>query len=147
MKELIFILICLSFLQSSLVDLDLVAAFLIVRSFTSNKQSNMYLAFGFGLLIASLTGGILGQSSLVYLIFVLIAQFIKVLPVHTNWLTIVPLSLGLFLLQQIFIYLIYGVSIEPKTVLIHSFLVLAIYVLLKFWDERFVAKEQLKIKR
>lgn len=134
-------------MQSSLVDLDLVAAFLIARSFTSYGESNMYLAFGFGLLTSLLTGGILGQSSLVYLVFVLITQFIKVLPVHANWLTILPLSLGLFFLQQIFIYLIYQVSIDLKTVLIHSLLVLPIYVLLKFWEERFVAKEELKIKR
>lgn len=147
MKTLIFSLICLSFLQSSLVDLDLVAAFLIARSFASYGQSNMYLAFGFGLLISLLTGGILGQSSLVYLIFVLITQLIKVLPIHANWLTILPLSLGLFFLQQIFINLAYQVSIDLKTVFIHSLLVLSIYVLLKFWDERFVAGKELKIKR
>lgn len=147
MKTLIIILILASFLQTTILSIDLVLLVLIFRSYIVSDRSNLYLAFFFGLLISHLSGTPLGIQSLIYLIVVQLIRIITRIPALNSILTIIPLTFIALALNSAIFAFINGVSVQiwPE-ILLESIAALPIYLLIRFWEERFVVRPEIKLK-
>ncbi len=147
MKTLIIILILISFLQSTIMPLELVLLVLICRSYIKEDRTNLYLAFAFGLLTSHLTLTPLGLNSLIFVILVQITQVLSKTRLAGNLLLIIPLIfillsakelISLFLIRQTF-------SLSP-TILLESLLAFPILFVVRLWEERFVVRKEIKLK-
>lgn len=147
MKTLIFILIIMSFLEETIIPLNLVLLILICRAYIREESENLYLGFGFGLLSSFLTLNSLGINSLIYLFLIQITQVLSRTRLARNPLLIVPISFCLLAAYEVIASLILNVSFQllPK-VLLMSFLSLPIFYIVRLWEERFVVKRDIKLK-
>ncbi len=147
MKTLIIILIIASFLQTTILPLDLVLIILICRSYIKTEKENLYLAFFTGLLISHLNLTPLGFMSILYLILIQITQILSKSRLAGNPLVIIPLSFVLLSLNQIInsYPLHQTIQIFPA-VLIESILSLPILYLIRLWEERFTVSRAIKLK-
>lgn len=146
MKTLIVILIIASFLQTTILPIDLVLLILICRAYLKSEKANLYLAFAFGLLAAHLNLGNLGLQSLIYLIIVQITQILAKSRLAGNPLVIVPLSLVLLSLNQIINSFISHQVLGFPIIIFASFLSLPVLFLVRFWEERFIVRREIKLK-
>ena len=140
MTVLLSVLLFLSFLQGALLPFDLVLIFLIVRSFISSGKENLWLAFGFGLLVSVLQGSILGFFSLIYLAAVVTAHLIRKTHLASHWIAILPLSIIFLLAEHLLVNIFLGSSLNYGFLLVETALVLPFYFALRLWEERFVVK-------
>src|SRR5258708_23188259 len=101
MKTLILVLTITSFIQSTIIPIDLVLIILICRSYIRPDKTNLYLAFGFGLFYSQLSLTPFGIQSLSYLIIVVITESLSRSRLAGNPFLIIPLSLILISLNQI----------------------------------------------
>lgn len=145
MKTLIIVLIIASFLQTTIVPVDLALLILICRSFVTNEKSNLYLAFAFGLLVSHLNLSSLGIQGLIYLGAVSVTQILSKLRLAGNPLLIVPISLVFIFLNQVFNSNILTVWVIVKIILF-SFLSLPVFYLVRLWEERFVVRKEIKLR-
>lgn len=147
MKTLIFILVIIAFIQTAVLPLDLILLILICRGYIKTEEKNLYLAFGFGILIAHLEVLPLGLVSIVYLTLVQLTQMLSKFSLAGHFLLIVPLTFVLLSLNQITTSLLIHQTPElfPK-VIIESFLSLPVLFLVKLWEERFIVKHEIKLK-
>ncbi len=147
MKTLIAVLLLLSFLQTTLIPLDLVLLVIVLRTYIKTDSSNLYLGFGFGLLIAFLGQTSLGPTPLVYLTLVQFTSLLKRTPISNYVLTVIPLCLVITIANTGINALILHQSTQfwPKVV-IESLLGLPIYMAIKVWEERFVVRKEIKLK-
>lgn len=147
MKTTIAILIVCSFIQSTILPIELVLIILICRSYLRSDKSNLLLAFGFGLLNSHLNLNLLGFQSLVYLILVAITEGLSKSRLAGNSLLIIPLSLFLISINQIILSIFIHESIQlfPK-VLLEALLSLPILYLVKLWEERFIVRKEIKLR-
>lgn len=147
MKTLIAVLILLSLLQTTLVPFDLVLIFLIVHSYISSGKENLYLGFAFGLLISYLSNLSLGTNSLLYLFLIQMTYFYKKLSLSNNIFFSLPLIIGAVSLNSFFISTILHASFNlyPK-VLQETAVAVPFYFILKFWEERFTVKQEVKLR-
>lgn len=147
MKTLIVILIIASFLQTTILPINLVLIILICRSYLKISPSNLYLAFIFGILISHLNLITLGFNSLIFIFCVQITQGLSKTRLAGNSLLIVPITfvlLSLFgILNSIFIH--QSLDLFPKA-LIESLISLPILYVLKIWEERFIVRGDIKLK-
>lgn len=142
MKILIVILIIISFVQSTILPLDLVLLILICRSYIRPEKSNLFLAFAFGLLSAHLNLTILGLSSLIYVMTISITEGLSKSRLADNSFLIVPLCLFLMIINQLILSLVGQQAIQPvPRVLVESLLSLPILYLVRFWEERFIVRD------
>ena len=146
MKALIIILIFISLLQTTILPLDLILIILICRSFIRVGRENLLLAFIFGLLISHLSLTPVGLYSILYLILVSITQTLSKSR-FSNLLTAIALGFIFLLANEIVSSILRGTSLQifPK-VLIESILSVPIFYFLKMWEERFVARGDIKLK-
>lgn len=147
MKTLIIGLIIASFLQSTILPLNLVLIILICRAYIKSERNNLYLAFAFGLLNSHLNLNTLGLQSIVYLLIVQIAEGLSRSPLAANYLTIVPISLALLSLNMTATSLItqQSFALMPQ-VLVESLFSLPILYLVRVWEERFVIRKDIKLR-
>lgn len=147
MKTLIIILILLSFLQATLIPLDLVLMVLILRAYLVTEKANLYLGFGFGFLLSILSNTILGLHSLILVILIEATHLLKKTPISDNYLVVIPLILITSIIYTAFLSLILQqqLILWPK-VAAEAILALPVFLGLKFWEERFVVKEKIKLK-
>lgn len=147
MKTLIIILILASFLQTTILPIDLVLLVLIFRSYLVSDESNLYLAFFFGLLVSHLSGTTLGVQSLVYLTLVQIVRIISSIPALNSIITIIPITFIGLTFNSAALSIINGSSIQlwPK-ILLESIAALPVYLLIRFWEERFVIRSEIKLR-
>lgn len=147
MKTLIAILILLSFLQTSIIPVNLVLIILVLRAYIRVDKSNLMLAFFFGLLVALLSHTNLGLTALIYLILVNITHLLSKSPLSKNIFSVAPI----ILVSSVILELFSSVSVNqtpifwPKT-LIDGVLSLPLYLGLKIWEERFVVRTNIKLK-
>lgn len=146
MKTLIIILIIASFLQTTILPIDLVLIILICRAYIKAERQNLYLGFIFGLLTAhlSLTG--LGLTSLIYLISIQATQALSRIRLAGNPLLMVPICLILLSFSQAVNSLISQQTLELTNAVFASFLSLPILFLLRLWEERFIVRKEIKLK-
>lgn len=136
MKTLITVLIISSFLESTILPLDLVLIILICRAFIKADKANLYLAFVFGLLLSHLTLTTLGLQSILFLIMLQITQSLSKSRLSQNALLIVPICFAAIGINQIIISTnIYG-----------GFLSLPIFYLVRFWEERFIVRKEIRLR-
>lgn len=147
MKTLIAILIIASFLQSTILPLDLVLIILICRAFIREEEENLYLTFAFGLLVSLLNGNLLGFQSIIYLLIVFLTQLISKSRLSKNSLLIIPLSFVFLTFNNMAASLFTNQSIQlfPKIIL-ETVLCLPVFYLLRVWEERFIPRKEIKLK-
>ncbi|MBI2597139.1 hypothetical protein HYW41_03220 [Candidatus Daviesbacteria bacterium] len=147
MKTLIFILIIASFIQTTILSVDLVLLILICRAYIRTDKNNLYLAFGFGILISYLDLRPVGNISIIYLILTELAQTLSKSRLAGNSLLIIPLSFVFLMINQIVNTLLSFDQLQlfPKIV-VESLLSLPILYFLRLWEERFIVRKELKLK-
>lgn len=146
MKTLIIILIIASFLQTTIIPIDLVLLILICRAYTKTDQENLYLGFAFGFLVSHLNLFGLGFQSLIYLFSIQSTQVLSKLRLAGNPLLIIPVSLAFLSLNQIAGSVINYQTWELSKVIFASFLSLPILYLVRLWEERFVVRKEIKLR-
>lgn len=146
MKTLIIILIIASFLQTTVLPIDLVLLILICRTHIRSDIRNLYLAFGFGLFTSHLYLNPLGFQSLLYLIFVQVTESLSKIRLAGNPLLIVPITFIFFFLNQFALFLIGQDSLEFMKIILASFLSLPALFLIRLWEERFIVQKEMKLK-
>jgi len=141
------ILIFVSFIQSTILPVDLVLMILICRSYIRPDKNNLYLAFVFGLIDGLLNLTTMGFQSLIYLILVALTESLSKSRLAGNPLLIVPLSLILLSVNYVSLSLLGGQSIQifPK-VIFEAFLSLPILYIVRLWEERFIVRREIKLK-
>ncbi|MBU1031609.1 hypothetical protein KKE03_01650 [Patescibacteria group bacterium] len=146
MKTLIITLIIASFLQSTILPIDLVLIILICRAYIKSGKSNLYLAFAFGLITSHLDLGIWGLQSLIFLIIIQAVQMLSKARFATNPLLILPISF-IFLSLNGFINFLIGVQIfQLQKLLLEAFLSLPVLYMIRLWEERFIVQREIKLK-
>lgn len=142
MKFLILLLIIISFLQTTIFPMDLVLLILVLRAYIVSKQQDLYLAFGFGILVSHLTLIPLGVHSIIYLLGILLAHASHNSRLSQHILTVLPLVLTVLLVDEVVTskFLHQSLQIWPQVILI-SLLSLPGFWLIKYWEERFVVKD------
>lgn len=143
---ILFALVLATFLQASFLSVNLLLLVLIARSFITNDQKNFYLAFGFGLLLTLLIGKPLGSLSLLYLVLLTGVRFIKRTPLASRWLVILPLGFILLTASHLFENLVFKSSLSLQNLLIETAMILPIYFAVRFWEERFVPRQEIRLK-
>ncbi len=146
MKLIIAILILAAFLQTTILPINLVLLIIVLRSFLIGEVENLYLAFGFGLLISHLNATPLGIESLIYLILVILARSISRLPISSNILIVFPLILVSVIFDTLINSFLLRQSFQLTQIMWTTVLAIPIYLVLRFWEERFVVSPQLKLK-
>jgi len=105
MKTLIVILIIASFLQTTILPIDLVLLVLICRAYIKSERANLYLAFAFGMLTAHLNLINLGFQTFVYLIVVWTTGLLSGSRLAGNPFLVVPVSFLFLSLNDILTFL------------------------------------------
>lgn len=146
MKTLIIILIIAAFLQTTIVPIDLGLLILICRTYVRSGKSNLYLAFGFGLLISHLNLTSFGFQSLIYLIIVEATESLSKLRLARNPLLIVPISLVFLSLNQIVNSAVNHQTLEFLKIIFAALLSLPILFAVRLWEERFTVQKGIKLK-
>lgn len=146
MKTLIAILIITSFLQTTILPLNLVLIILICRSYIKDDKANLYLAFALGLLTSHLTLMPLGLNSLIYLILIQITQILAKSRLAGNLLLIFPITFILLSVNDVISsFLIKNLFFSVETFL-ESIFALPIVYLVRLWEERFIVRKEIKLK-
>ena len=147
MKTLIIVLIIISFLQSTILPLNLVLIILICRAYIRPDKTNLFLAFALGLLDSHLNLTSLGIQSIIYLVIVQITESLSKSPLSRNSFLIIPISLALLSLNQLanLIFLHQTLLIFPKMFL-ESLLSWPSLYLLRLWEERFIVQKEIKLR-
>lgn len=146
MKTLIIILVIASFIQTTILPVNLVLLVLICRAYIKSETSNLYLAFAFGIVTAHLNLTVLGLQSLVYLVAVWVTHLSSKLRLAGNPLLIVPVSLVFLFLNQIVNSGISYIALDFPKLILQSLLSLPIFYLVKMWEERFIVRKEIKLK-
>ncbi len=147
MKTLIVILIIASFLQTTVLPINIVLIILIARAYTKISRSNLHLALIFGLLISHLNLTTLGFDSLLFVIFVQITQVLSKTRLAGNSLLIIPITFILLTLSESLssVFLHQSLKLFPK-ILLESLLSLPILYVIRLWEERFIVRDNIKLK-
>lgn len=147
MKTLIVILILLSFLQVTVVPINMVLIVLILRAYLYPEKANIILGFFFGLLISYLESQNLGVYSLVYLCFIQIIQVFRKAPFSMHFLVMIPTVIIVLFLNSVVQGLLMGSSIRFWPGILKEILFsLPVFFILKIWEERFVVKSEVKLR-
>lgn len=142
----IVLLLLLVFIQSSLLPFDLVLVVIIVRSFLLRSVSNYYLAFLLGLLVSLTSASPLGVYSLIYLAVVKAVHAIRLMAFASHWSVSLPVTFLILVFYYLISRFILGVDLNFWHSLIQLGLVVPFYILIGFWEERFVGRSVIKLK-
>ena len=134
MKTLIFILMIVSFFQTTILSVDLVLIILICRAYLRADRSNLYLAFAFGLLISQLNLTLFGSQSIIYLVIIQLTQILGKSRLAGNPAVVVPLAFIFQFLSQ------------SPNILIGTILSLPVFYLIRLWEERFIVPQGIKLR-
>ena len=146
MKTIIIILVIAAFLQTTILPAELVLLILICRAYIKSDSANLYLGFAFGLLVSHLSLGSLGIQSIIYLFAVQATQVLSRIRLASNPLLIVPVSLVFLSLNQAANLAVSHQALELSKIFFMSLLSLPILYGLKVWEERFIVREEIKLK-
>jgi len=146
MKLFIFILILACFLQGAFLPLNIALILLISRSLIAVERSNLYLAFIAGILLGLLTSLNIGFYALIFIVMVELTHLLRKSPLSANILTVVPLTFLFLLALSLLEQFIFGSAVQTSLLLIQAVLSLPIFLLVRFWEERFIIAAPLKLK-
>ena len=143
---LIISLVILSFIQSTILPLELVLEIILLRAFLKVDRTNLYLAFGFGLLISFLGHFPLGSQSIIYLLLVAFVHFLSKTPLSKNIFTCIPAVVVLLTFSDAASALFLHTQIGWIKILFELLFAFPIYFILKIWEERFIVRPDIKLK-
>lgn len=146
MKTLIIVLILASFIQTTILPINLVLIVLVCRAYLKPEKQNLYLAFAFGLFTSHLNLVTLGLGSITYLLVVQLTQVLAKSRLAGNSLLIVPITFVLLSLTHIVNSLLTHSSINLLPVVFESIISLPIFFFLRLWEERFIIRKEIKLK-
>lgn len=146
MKLVILTLIILTLLQTVLLPVNLVLLLILARSLVTDEKSNLWLAFLAGILLGLMSGTNLGFWAVIFLVVVKLVVIIKQLPIQINLRTVLPISLGIIVLVNLVEWWFLKVSLSQLKVLTEVLLSLPIYLIVGWWEERFVVAPAVKLK-
>lgn len=146
MKGLIIILVFASLIQSTFLPINLVLTILIIRSFIVDTKSNFYLAFIFGLVVSLLQGQMMGLISLINLFSVSLVTVLKRSQIVQNLITLMLAGVVLLTIDNIIQSLIAQASLDFKLAIYQTIILIPMYLLVRFLEERFVVQEEIKLK-
>lgn len=119
---------------------------LISRGMIIKDRLNLYCAFSSGLFLGLLSSINLGFYALIFLIIVEGVEVIRKSPLTSNFLTVIPISLGGLLLVSLMEKLFFSQAIDVSSLIVSSLLALPVYLFVRFWEERFVVRAPLKLR-
>lgn len=146
MRLFLLLLLLGSFAQTAFLPINLVLIFLITRSLVVEERSNYFGAFFIGVIMGVLTGQNLGIWPLIFLGVVKLINLLKKLPFSFNYKTLIPLAFLIYLTVSFLEKILFGQSINIIKVIFETGLTLPIYFFVKFWEERFIVKPDIKLK-
>lgn len=146
MNLTVAVLFFITFLKGAILPFDFVLMILVARSFIVAEKSNYYLAFFFGLLGSVLLGYPLGLLSLIYLISVQVSHIIKTTHLAAYWIVILPLTFFCLFIEQLILKLLNISNFNLTFIIIPTILILPIYFIVRFWEERFIVTKEIKLK-
>lgn len=141
MKTIIVILILLAFIEASIWPLNFGLIVILTRAFIRQDQVNLILAFGFGLLLSVLQNLNLGLEALLFVLFVEIVYLWGKTTFSENIWSILPVVGILLAVTEI----VSGTMSLPKMI-VEVILILPIYLIIRFWEERFIVHKEIKLK-
>lgn len=146
MRLFIVILILSAFVQSAFLPINLCLILIISRSFIKDTKSNLIAAFLVGILLSLLTSTNIGFWAVTFLVVCKVIQLIKNIPqVNSSKLFLVFAFLiisAVSFLAQIFT----GEPFSIINVIIESAVCLPVYILIRFWEERFMPNTDIRLK-
>lgn len=146
MIPLILTLTLLCFLQEAFLPFNLVLLIIVARSFVIDEKENYYLAFIFGLLLSFLAGYVLGVLSIIYLIIVLAIHIFKRAEFATHPVIVIPVAAVALSVDALIRSLLLSSSLNLLSLLPQIVLIIPIYFMVLFWEERFIPKKDIKLK-
>jgi hypothetical protein len=146
MKLFIFFIFLAAFAQTSFITLNLCLIILISRSYAINDAKNYYLALFGGILVGVLTSLNIGFYPLIFIVSVFLVHLIRTLPITGKYWIILPISFGLLMMAMLTEYQVYNFKINWWLPSIGSLVTLPIYIFIREWEERFVAKPGIRLK-
>ena len=146
MKTLIIILIIAIFLQTTILPIDLVLLILICRAYVKSEKANLYLGFVFGLLVSHLNLTPLGLQSIAYMVAVAATESLSKLRLAGNPLLIIPISFIFLFINQIINSSLNYNLLDLSKLIFASISSLPMLYLIRFWEERFIVRKEIKLK-
>lgn len=146
MKTFIVVLILAALMQASFLPINLVLLLLISRSLISYGKENLYLAFFSGILLGLLLSVNVGFYSLIFVIFIQALRMMRRLISSANFLVVIPLSFVILLVMSLLEQVFLKQSLNFSLILVETVLSLPVYILVRFWEERFMVAPPLKLK-
>lgn len=146
MKTLVVILVLLAFVQTTVIPVDLVLIIILLRAYIRVDKTNLYLAFAMGLLISFLQQFPLGVYSLIFLVLTQLTHLFSKLPILKNFLSVIPVIFILLTANQLVASLPASRSPDWPRIIWGTVLALPLYFALKFWEERFIVRPEIKLK-
>lgn len=146
MKLFAFALLIASLIQTSFLPIDLCLVLLICRSYAVHNPNNYFLALLAGLFLGILTSTNIGFWPIFFVITVLVIHLIRLLPITGRFLTVVPVAFLILLAGEMVANVFLRVPLNYWYPAIGSLIALPIYIAIKEWEERFVAKPGIKLK-
>lgn len=143
---LILTLTLLCFLQEAFLPFNLVLLILVSRAFVVDEKENYYLAFIFGLLLSFLAGYPLGVLSIIYLIIVFAIHIFRRIQFVTHPLIVIPIAAIALYLDALIRSLLLSSSLNFWQLLPQTLLIIPVYFIILFWEERFIPKKDIKLK-
>ncbi len=135
MRLFIVGLLVISFFQTALLPIDIVVLVLLSRAFVVSDDSNLWLAFGFGLLVSLLMNLPIGSYSIWYLLASTAVVFFKRSNLTSYWLAVVPLLVLLAAGEQGWLWFFFGQSFYWSRLIWEGVLILPIYFAVSYWEE------------
>jgi hypothetical protein len=146
MKLTIFLLTLAVFIQTAFLPVNLVLIFLISRTLVIDNRSNLHLALYAGVLMGVLMSVNIGFYPLLFLVIVQWLNMLKKLAISNSLLIVPVLTFLSLLLIAISEQLFLKQSFNFMNIIVQSVLSLPIYILIRFWEERFIVAPPLKLK-
>lgn len=146
MKTFLLVLSLFAFLQSAFLPINMVLVLIIARSLVVEDRENLFAAFFGGLILSFLAQVNLGYYPLLFIFIVKIAGMLKKLPVSFNYLMVFLSGIFLITIGTLLNSFFIGINFEIYSHIIEAILVLPVYYLIKFWEDRFIVKPHMKLR-
>jgi cell shape-determining protein MreD len=146
MKIFLLLITLAAFLQSAFLPINLVLVLIVARSLVIEDRDNLFIAFFGGLILSFLTQSNLGYYSILFILLVKLASMLRKLPVSFNLIMIFISGALLIGIAGMLSSFFAGQSFTFWPRLTEMILVLPTYLLLRSWEDRFVATSHTKLR-
>jgi cell shape-determining protein MreD len=119
---------------------------IISTSLVAEKRSNYFVSFAAGTILGILSGQNIGFWALVFLTVARSIHLIRRLPFSLTYLTVIPISLAAIFMVAFLEKLVFGQTINIVKVFIEATVTLPTYIFIKFWEERFIVRPEIRLK-